>query len=187
MAVKNTGSMEPILVSKPKAIIAEVGENTFIFDHILKDSTKISQDDNTESTIDNELKDEAIRTNVTLGSYKFETTVEDIQGELLVNLCGFTKDSVSGKVYAPSGYIERYAKITVVLDNGVDVSNNQKYVAQVLPKVQLNSKLILESLSSSMAGFSLAGTAKSVKVTDGSNHYDTPMYVDYDFTMPSAG
>ena len=69
-------------------------------------------------------------------------------------------------------------------------SNQPKYVAYVAPKVQLNSKLILESLSTSMAGFTLAGTAMTgaVKVTKNtqSDDINTPLYIDYDYTLPVA-
>ena len=179
------------LISKPKYIVATLNEGTeneknYIFDHVLRDSTKFSQDDNTTTTIDNEVSDDAIKTNVTLGAYQFESTIEDVQDDLLVDMCGFTKGR-SGKIYAPSSYTERFAKIAVVLDNGVDSGGTQKLVAFVAPKVQLNTKLILESLSTSMAGFSLAGTAKTAKVTDSEKSIMTPLYLDPEYTLPVAG
>ena len=182
-----------ILVSKPKYIVATIGagtenEKSFIFEHVLKDSTKFSQDDNTTNTIDNEVSDDPIKTNVTLGSYQFEATIEDIQEDLLIDLCGFTRAEKSGVVYAPASYVEKNAKIAVVLDKG---DGSGDLVAYVAPKVQLNSKLILESLSTSMAGFSLAGTAKNASVTVGSasqtDNINTPLYIDYAYTLPVAG
>ena len=52
-----------------------------------------------------------------------------------------------------------------------------------MPKVQLNTKMILESLSTSMAGFSLAGTGRSIEVESGK---PTPFYVESDYTLPVA-
>ena len=188
--VTNTGG-KARLISKPKYIVATLNEGTeneknYIFDHVLKDSTKFSQDDNTTNQIENEVSDDAIKTNVTLGAYQFESTIEDVQDDLLIDMCGFKKGT-SGKLYAPASYTERFAKIAVVLDNGVDESNQPKLVAYVAPKVQLNSKLILESLSTSMAGFSLAGTAKTAKVTDSTESIMTPLYIDPTYTLPTAG
>ena len=65
-------------------------------------------------------------------------------------------------------------------------------VAYVAPSVQLNSKLILESLSTSMAGFTLAGTAKTGEVTvtkdvSKTDKISTPLYIDYDYKLPTAG
>ena len=160
-------------------------EKNYIFDHVLKDSTKFSQADNTTSQIDNEVSDDPIKENVTLGAYQFESTIEDVQDDLLIDMCGFKKGT-SGKLYAPASYTERFAKIAVVLDNGVDESNQQKLVAYVAPKVQLNSKLILESLSTSMAGFTLAGTAKTASITDSSESIMTPLYIDPAYALPTA-
>ena len=186
--VTNTGKTA-YLVSKPKYVVATIGDKNYIFDHVLKDSTKFSQDDNTTNTIDNEVSDTPIKTNVTLGSYQFEATIEDIQGDLLVDLCGFTKATNTGVVYAPSSYVEKTAQIAVVLDSG---KGDGKMVAYVAPSVQLNSKLILESLSTSMAGFTLAGTAKTGEVTvtkevSKTDKISTPLYIDYDYTLPTAG
>lgn len=175
-----------IKVSKPKHIYATPwvsgakGTKTYDFSEILKDSTKITQADNTTNKIENEVSDTPIKTNVTLGDITFETTVEDIQADLMVSFAGFTKDSTSNKVYAPSSYSDLFAEIAVVLDGG-----DGKYVAYILPKVQLSTKSLLESLSSSMAGISLTGTALLADVTDGSNKYTTARYIDYDYTLPA--
>lgn len=188
MTVTKTGAKARI-ISKPKAIVATVLTNnggvftkgdTYIFEHILKDTTKFSQDDAGKQAIENELSDTPIKEVVTAGAYNFETTVEDIQPDIVCAMCGFEANTDKTKIYAPAGYKELYAEIAVVLDGG-----DGKLVAEVAPKVQLNSKLILESLSSSVAGFSLAGTAQNTEVTDGEKKFDTPFYIDYNYTMPS--
>lgn len=189
MAVTNT-SAKAYLVSKPKYIVATVGAKTYIFDHVLKDSTKFSQDDNTTNAIENEVSDTPIKENITLGGYQFEATIEDIQEDLLVDLCGFTKAENTGVVYAPASYDEKTAQIAVVLDSG---KGDNTLVAYVAPSVQLNSKLILESLSTSMAGFTLAGTAKTGSVTvkktissqEKTDTISTPLYIDYNYTLPA--
>ena len=183
--VTNTGKTA-YLVSKPKYVVATLSDKNYSFDHVLKDSTKFSQDDNTTNTIENEVSDTPIKTNITLGSYQFEATIEDIQADLLVDLCGFTKATNTGVVYAPASYVEKTAQIAVVLDSG---KNDNKLVAYVAPSVQLNSKLILESLSTSMAGFTLAGTAKTGEVTvtkeaSKTDKISTPLYIDYDYKLP---
>lgn len=187
MTVTKTGAKARI-ISKPKAIVATVLTNnggaltkgdTYIFEHILKDSTKFSQDDPDKQTIENEVSDTPIKEVVTVGAYNFETTVEDIQPDIVCAMCGFEANEGKTKIYAPAGYKEVYAEIAVVLDGG-----DGKLVAQIAPKVQLNSKLILESLSSSVAGFTLAGSAQNTSVQDGSKTYDTPFFIDYNYTMP---
>lgn len=186
MAIKKTDTTA-IKIAKPKYILATpyvgnaLGTTTYSFTDVLKDSTSITQDDPTTNNIDNELSDSPIRTNTVLGNRTFTTTIEDIQADVLKDFLGFSIDSVSNKAYAPASYSDVYAEIKVVLDkDGTD------YVAYILPKVQLNSKMILESLSSSMAGITLSGTAQNASVTDGSNTYSTPMCIDYDFQVPEG-
>ena len=59
-------------------------------------------------------------------------------------------------------------------------------VAYVLPKVQLNSKLTIESLNSNLAKIALAGTAKDITLTIGAKTYRTPCYINHDYTLPTA-
>ena len=194
--VKKTGATS-VKVAKPKFIFAtlltkgesgayEKSDTTYQFEHILRDSTSLTQGENKTDAIENEVSDEAIMQNVTLGAWQFTTTIEDIQKDLVKDMCGFTVDGE--KVYAPASYTERFAEIAVVLDAGTDAEGEQKYVAYVVPKLQLNTRLILESLSTSMAGFTLAGTAQSTEMTiAGSRTVRSPMYIDMDYTLPTSG
>ena len=193
--VKKT-SATAIKVAKPKFVFAtlltkgeggayEKSETVYQLEDILADSTSLTQDENEVNTIDNELSDEPIMQNVTLGAWQFTTTVEDIQPDLLKDLCGFTVDGT--KVYAPNSYTERFAEVAVVLDGGVDGEGEQKYVAYVMPKLQLNARAILESLKSGMAGFALAGTAMSMEMTVKSTPTKVPVYIDQDYTLPTTG
>lgn len=186
--VTKTGNTA-LLVTNVKYLVATLlgsdgtEGNSYIFEHVLKDSVSMQQDDNDTTTIDNEVSDEPIKEIVRLGKWNVSATIEDVQKDLLVNLCGFTASTDGKKIFAPSSYTERFAKIAVALDRGVTSEGKQKLVAFVMPKVQLNTKMILESLSTSMAGFSLAGTGRSFEVEAGKT---APFYVDEEYTLPVA-
>lgn len=186
--VTKTGATA-LLITNVKYLVATLLDskgtegNSYIFEHILKDTVSMQQDDNNTTTIDNEVSDEPIKEIVRLGKWNVAATIEDVQKDLLVNMCGFKTSTDGKKVFAPASYTERFAKIAVALDGGVDSSGTQKLVAFVMPKVQLNTKMILESLSTSMAGFSLSGTGRSIEVESGK---PTPFYVDTEYTLPTA-
>lgn len=117
-----------------------------------------------------------------LGKYQFTAEVADTQKDLLVALMGFTAGTtVSTKYFAPAQYKKLYAKIDVVFEEG------ETMTAFVVPKLQLNSKLMLESLNSNIGRISLAGTAYDANVADGAKTIRTPFYVDSAYTLPSAG
>ena len=187
--VTKTGATA-LLITNVKYLVATLLDskgtegNSYIFEHILKDTVSMQQDDNNTTTIDNEVSDEPIKEIVRLGKWNVAATIEDVQKDLLVNMCGFKTSTDGKKVFAPASYTERFAKIAVALDGGVDSDGTQKLVAFVMPKVQLNTKMILESLSTSMAGFSLAGTGRSIEVEAGK---PTPFYVDTEYKIPTAG
>lgn len=187
--VTKTGA-SALLITNVKYLVATLlgsdgtEGDSYIFEHVLKDTVSMQQDDNDVTSVDNEVSDEPIKEIVRLGKWNVNATIEDVQKDLLVNLCGFVASTDGKKLYAPSSYTERFAKIAVALDGGIDSGGKQKLVAFVMPKVQLNTKMILESLSTSMAGFSLAGTGRSLEVETGK---PTPFYVDTEYTLPVAG
>ncbi len=177
--VKGTNATSVIL-NKVSHIYAQVDTgDIFDFEDVLRNSTKLSQNDNTTSDIENEVSDDAIKTLVTLGKFQFETTLEDIQSDIVTTFMGFTADNTTGIVAAPDKYIDKYAKIVVVIPNGT------KNVGFIMPKVQLNTKAIIESLNSALAGVSLKGTARSTSITYGSTTEKTPMLIDYDYKLPT--
>lgn len=192
-SVINTGDTA-IKLAKVKYIFGEIltkGSNgaytksgkVYRFDNVLRDSTTLSQNDNETNTIDNEVSDEPIYTNVTQGSFQFEATIEDVQANLLKDFCGYSVEDT--KSYAPGSYQERFAEISVVMDAGIGSDGTPKYAALVIPKLQLNTKIIGESFSSSMVGFSLAGTAYSMEFTTSGGEIKSPFYMDSDFTLPT--
>lgn len=160
----------------------EKGTDTYFLDEVIRDSTTITQEDPTENKIENEFGSAPILNNVQLGSYTFSAEVADMQPTLLEKLCGYIKGTTnSDTVYAPSTYTPVYAEIALVFKLGED-----KYVAAVLPKVQLNSKATFDSLSSSMGRITLAGTGLNIEVSDGTIKRSTPFYIDSEYNVPTT-
>lgn len=101
-----------------------------------------------------------------------------MQQLLLEKLCGYKKGTNNtDRVFAPSSYTPIYAEIALAFK-----ISDTKYVAAVLPKVQLNSKATFDSLSSSMGRITLAGTGLNIAVQDGSDTIETPFYIDSNWT-----
>jgi hypothetical protein len=152
------------------------GGATYKLDEVIRDSTTISQDDPEETKIENEFGSAPIINTITLGSYQFSTEVTEMSPELLKVLCGFSVDTENEKAYAPSNYNALYAEISLVF-----AATGGKYIAAILPKVQLNSKATLDSLSSNMGRITLAGTGLNATV-DGKT---TPFVLDTNFELPA--
>lgn len=150
---------------------------TYKLTEVIRDTTSISQDDPDEQKIENEFGSAPILNNVTLGSYQFSAEVADMQSVLLEKLCGYKKGTTNAdRVFAPSSYTPVYAEIALVFK-----VSDTKYVAAVLPKVQLNSKATFDSLSSNMGRITLAGTGLNIAVADGDSTIESPFYIDTDF------
>ena len=154
------------------------GSTTYMVEDVVRDSVTLTQEDNEENPVENEFSSTPIINNITAGSYTFTAEVGDLQGELAKALAGFDVDSTSGKIYAPSGYVEVFAEIALVFESG------SSYIAAILPKVQLNSIVLIESLNSSIGKITINGTGYELEMTDGSNTYTTPFIIDPDFTLP---
>lgn len=158
------------------------GSTTYFLDEVIRDTTTITQDDPTENRIENEFGSAPILNNIQLGSYTFSAEVADMQADLLNKLCGYIKGTTNTEhVYAPSTYTPVYAEIALVFK-----VSDSKYVAAVMPKVQLNSKATFDSLSTSMGRITLAGTGLNLGVTDGTRTVQTPFYIDSDYDLPTA-
>lgn len=157
------------------------GETTYSVEDIIQDSTTISQDDAEENAVNNELKAEPIINNIKAGNFTFSTSVGDMQPDLLKALVGYTIGTTDTKcAYAPAGYTEVFAEIAMVFETG------GKYIACIMPKVQLNSKVTLESMSSSVGTIAISGIGYTleVKESDSTTKHITPFYVDTDYTLP---
>lgn len=157
--------------------------DSYILEDVVEDSTSISQDDNETTDIECETSDSPIISVVKLGKWQLAAEIGDTQAELLKALCGFTEDTTGNRTLAPSIYKAMYAKIDVVQVQ----ADGTTMKAYVLPKVQLNSKLTIESLNSNLARIALAGTAKAIALTVGAKTVRTPFYVNHKYTLPTAG
>lgn len=159
-----------------------IGSTTYKLEEVVRDTTSISQDDPEENSIENEFSAEPLINNVDAGSYHFETNVGDMQGQLLSILAGFQYDSSAKVAYAPSTYTEVFAKIELVFKDGTD-----NYVAAVLPKVQLNTHALLESINTSIGQIAVAGTAYTGVVGIMGSSVEAPFYIDYAWTEATGG
>lgn len=152
------------------------GSTTYLLDEVIRDTTTITQEDPTENKIENEFSSAPIVNTVTLGSYTFSAEVTDMSPELLKILCGYTTDINNEKAYAPSTYAPLYAEVALVFQ-----ATGGKYIAAILPKIQLNSKATLDSLSTSMGRITLAGTGLNATL-DGKT---TPFILDTEYELPA--
>lgn len=175
-----------IKISKPSHIYLQpyvdsaLDTNIYDLDNVLKDSTKLTQDDNSESNIESETSDSPIMVITTLGNRKFECTIEDMQEDILTKFCGFKLSTDKTTLFAPVQYVDMFCQVTVVCDYGT------KHFAYVMPYLKLNSKLLAESLSTAMGGVSVAGTAMDKSVTIGGDTKKCSLYTVKDFTLPTA-
>lgn len=197
MATVKKTSPTSLQVIKPDCLVAtlytgattETADNpagdTFIFDEVVRDTTTISQDDNDSTTIENEFSDDPILDIVSLGKFQFAAEVADIQTEILKNFANYTYDSTAKKLFAPAAYQKTYVKIDLVFKNGTDTDGSDKYMSICIPKLQLNSRLMVESMNSNIARLNLAGTATSVALTANGKTIKTAAYVNEDFTIPT--
>lgn len=197
--VKKTGTSAEKYI-KPAYIVATLfdgsaGEteltpqgDAFILEDVVQDTTSCSQDDNETTTIECETSDTPILEIVKQGKFQFAAEVADTQKELLVGLGGFKTvgEGDNEKVIAPSAYRNRYAKVDVVFE---DAQGNLS--AFIVPKLQLNSKILFESLNSNIARISLAGTAQNVHIDNGKTgkdkvEYQTSFYKVKKYTLPTS-
>lgn len=161
------------------------GTKTYKLSEVIRDTTTITQEDPTENKIENEFSAAPIHNATTLGSYTFSAEVADVQKDLLTDLCGFVVGkSKTDRVFAPSQYKTIYAEIALVFSAGTKTDGGELFYAAVLPKVQLNSKATLDSLSTSIGRITLAGTGLNMMMDDGTNNpkIETPFYLDTDWS-----
>lgn len=159
--------------------------DTFIFDEVVRDTTTISQDENEETSIENEFSDDPILEIISLGKFQFAAEVADVQKDVLTSFADYTYDSTNKKLFAPSAYTKKYVKIDLVFNNGTDTDGSDKYMSICIPKLQLNSRLLVESTNTNVVRLNLAGTAKSVALTANGKTVKSAAYINENFTMPT--
>jgi hypothetical protein len=138
--------------------------NGFELASVIADSLSITQDDPDTTDIDCETSDDPIYTVATAGSYQVELNNASIDTEFLTKIMGWTEDSASKAICAPSSYESRYIALQVKFEGGKCV---------LLPKILVAPKLVFESLSTNVAYGTLSGTATSAKL--GSMTTETPI------------
>ncbi len=158
------------------------GADVYQCEEIIRDSTTITQDDNTENPVENELSSAPIINNIQAGQYTVSTEIADLQPDLLKTIVGFEVDEAGKKAYAPSGYVTKFAEFALVFMNA-----DGTYTAAVLPKVQLSPKVTIDSLSTSLGRITLSGTGALFAVGEGDTAKTTPFYVDFNYTLPTGG
>jgi len=148
-------------------------------------SAPILQGGNETADIGCETSGSPIVSIVKQGKWQVAAEVGDTQSDLLKGLCGYTVDSTGKKDYAPATYKKLYIKFDVVFKTG-----NNTYEAYVVPRLQLNSKLTIESLNSNLGRIALAGTAQDIPVSVGSGDtatsFKSPFYVDRNYSLPTG-
>lgn len=196
VTVKRT-SKTALQIIKPDALVATIytgastetpdnpAGDTFIFDEVVRDTTTISQDENENTTIENEFSDDPIMEIISLGKFQFAAEVADVQKDILVGFADYKYDATQKKLFAPQAYEMKYAKIDLVFKNGTDDEGNDKYWSVCIPKLQLNSRLMVESMNTNLIRLNLAGTAKSVALTINGKTSKSSAYINEDFTMPT--
>lgn len=159
------------------------GADVYQCEDIIRDTTTITQEENTENPVENELSSTPIINRVIAGNYTVTTEIADMQPELLKAILGFDVNTAKTQAYAPDGYVTKYAEFALVFKN----SDNSTYTAAILPKVQLSPTITIDSLSSSLGRIVLSGTGSTMEVGTGSDKHTTPFYVDYNYTLPTGG
>lgn len=188
MAIKKTGATAIKLI-KPKYIVVTMFNGTetddtpkgdsYIIETAVRDTVTLSPDENTSTDIECETSDTPILSVVTLGRYQVSSEIADVQDDILAAIGGFT--IVGDKAYAPASYTERYCKLDVAFEMA-----DGTLTAFVIPKLQLNTRLMIESLNSNIARTNLAGTAQSISVANGDKTLQTALYKQKNYTLPTA-
>lgn len=167
--VKFTGKTARKL-SNPKYIVVteflasdseEATGNSYILEDVLRDTTSFTQDDNDKTDIERETSDTPIKSIVKLGKRNVGATVDDWQDDVAKALAGYVL--VGNRLVAPSSYKDKYVKFAAVFDDDSEDSTTG-LIAAVYPKVQLDSKSLIESLNSQLAGIEIGGTAQDVDI-----------------------
>lgn len=194
MTVFRTGATAYKFI-KPKYIVATLftGNETdedkplgdsYIIEDVIEDTTSIAQDDNEKTNIECETSDSPVKVIVKNGKWNINAEIGDTQSMLLKALCGYTIDETRKRSYAPSTYKEMYIKFDVVFED-----NEGNLVAYVVPRVQLDSKMTIESLNSNLGRIALGGTANDTTFTVGEGASAktilSPFYQDENYTLPT--
>lgn len=157
-------------LSNPKYIVVteflasdteEANGDSYILEDVLRDTTSFTQDDNNKTDIERETSDTPIKSIVKLGKRNVGATVDDWQDDVAKALAGYSL--VGNRLVAPSSYKDKYVKFATVF-NDDDADSKTGLIAAVYPKVMLDSKSLIESLNSQIAGIEISGVAQDVDI-----------------------
>lgn len=128
-----------------------LGQNLYDLSAIIGDSITLEQSDGDTQTKENEFTNEALVKNVTTGEWKFTAQCLDLQNSVLKALfMAYTNDTYGAAALRPE-YETLYALIIVRFS---DTSTPDVW----LPKVLLNSKLLLQQMKTRGSQGNVSGT-----------------------------
>ena len=141
-----------------------VGENTYDLVNIVGDTTSVEQADNNVNEIEHEFSSEPLYENITLGKKSFTCDCIDFQNDVLKNLFGW-ETTEGGDAFAPITYKDLFCKIEMQFNSTNDII--------VLPKVKMNSKVVLSTMKSNVSKGTISGTCYSAYVKAGTKEEET--------------
>ena len=141
-----------------------IGETTYDLVNIVGDTTSVEQADNNVNEIEHEFSSEPLYENITLGKKSFTCDCIDFQNDVLKNLFGW-ETTEGGDAFAPITYKDLFCKIEMQFNSTNDIV--------VLPKVKMNSKVVLSSMKSNVSKGTISGTCYSAYVKAGAKEEET--------------
>ena len=148
----------------PWASESAVGETTYDLVNIVGDTTSVEQADNNVNEIEHEFSSEPLYENITLGKKSFTCDCIDFQNDVLKNLFGW-ETTEGGDAFAPITYKDLFCKIEMQFNSTNDIV--------VLPKVKMNSKVVLSTMKSNVSKGTISGTCYSAYVKAGTKEEET--------------
>lgn len=154
-----------------------LGSDVYDISAVIGDSIALEQKDGDVDEKFNEFVRTPIVRNVTADSYDFTAQCLDLQDKVLRALFGAytasgTNGAVDGMAAIPDDYQLQYAMIRIRFKytNLSDI---------ILPKVQMNSNLLLQQMKSRGSQGNVSGTALSCRVSVIDRESETPMVLDF--------
>lgn len=141
-----------------------IGETTYDLVNIVGDTTSVEQADNNVNEIEHEFSSEPLYENITLGKKSFTCDCIDFQNDVLKNLFGW-ETTEGGDAFAPITYKDLFCKIEMQFNSTNDIV--------VLPKVKMNSKVVLSTMKSNVSKGTISGTCYSAYVKAGTKEEET--------------
>lgn len=128
-----------------------VGNDVYDISAVIGDSITLEQSDGNTEAKYNEFKSSPLIENITDSKYAFTAQCLDLQDKVLKSLFGAMTTS-NGSVAFNVGFVTLYALIRIRF-------SDSSLPDVVMPKVQLNSKLLIQQLKTRASQGNIAGTA----------------------------